>query len=157
MLSVAASRERRSHSEDDGPREISPIFTPDTLLRWYRELVAKKYDGSAARGPGRSRIAGEIQKVILEMANDNPRWGYTRIQGALANLGYTVGRKTIKRILAREWNRSHGTATDELEDLPEGAWGSDRRETAIRSSRPLASVTSRYTALKARFHPHTTR
>src|SRR4026209_2284243 len=54
-------------------RELSPIVTPDTLLRWYRELVAKKYDGSAARGPGRPRIAGEIQKWILEMASDNPR------------------------------------------------------------------------------------
>ena len=63
-------------------REISPIVTPDTLLRWYRELVAQKYDGSARRGPGRPRIAGEIQALILEMASDNPRWGYTRIQGA---------------------------------------------------------------------------
>ena len=81
-------------------RELSPIVTPDTLLRWYRELVAQKYDGSARRGPGRPRIAGEIQKLIVEMASDNPRWGYTRIQGALANLGYTVGRNTIKRILA---------------------------------------------------------
>jgi putative transposase len=38
--------------------------------------------------------------LILEMASDNPRWGYTRIQGALANVGYTVGRNTIKRVLA---------------------------------------------------------
>jgi putative transposase len=81
-------------------RELSPIVTPDTLLRWYRELVAQKYDGSARRGPGRPRIAGEIQKLIVAMASDNPRWGYTRIQGALANLGYTVGRNTIKRTLA---------------------------------------------------------
>jgi transposase InsO family protein len=70
------------------------------LLRWYRELVAQKYDGSARRGLGRPRIADEIQRWILEMASDNPRWGYTRIQGALANLGYTVGRSTIKRVLA---------------------------------------------------------
>jgi hypothetical protein len=81
-------------------RDLSPIVTPDTLLRWYRELVAQKYDGSERRGPVRPRIAGEIQKWILEMASDNPRWGYTRIQGALANLGYTVGRNTIKRVLA---------------------------------------------------------
>src|SRR6266850_7169533 len=81
-------------------REISSIVTPDTLLRWNRELVSQKYDGSARRGPGRPRIAGEIQRWIVEMASDNPRWGYTRIQGALANLGFTVGRNTIKRILA---------------------------------------------------------
>jgi transposase InsO family protein len=81
-------------------RELSPIGTPDTLLRWYRELVSQKYDGSARRGPGRPRIASEIQRWIVEMASDNPGWGYTRIQGALANLGFTVGRNTIKRVLA---------------------------------------------------------
>src|SRR5215813_6298680 len=74
-------------------RELSPIVTPDTLLSWYRELVAQKYDGSARRNPGRPRITGEIQKWILEMASDNPRWGYTRIRGALSNLGFIVGRK----------------------------------------------------------------
>ena len=80
-------------------RELSTIVTPDTLLRWYRELVAAKYDGSAKRSPGRPRIAGEIQRLIIEMAIDNPRWGYTRIQGALSNLGHVVGRNTIKRVL----------------------------------------------------------
>lgn len=80
-------------------REIGTIVTPGTLLRWYRELVARKYDGSKKRGPGRPRIAGEIQGLILEMARDNPGWGYTRIRGALENLGYAVGRNTIKRIL----------------------------------------------------------
>ena len=70
------------------------------MLRWYRERVSQKYDGSARRGPGRPRIDGEIQNLILEMASDNPRWGYTRSQGALANLGYIVGRNTIKRVLA---------------------------------------------------------
>jgi len=80
-------------------REIGTIVTPDTLLRWYRELVATKYDGSKKRRPGRPRIAGEILGLILEMARDNSGWGYTRIRGALENLGYAVGRNTIKRIL----------------------------------------------------------
>ena len=75
---------------------MSTIVTPDTLLRWYRKLVAQKYDGSSKRGPGRPRIAGEIPRLIV----DNPRWGYTRIQGALQNLGYVVGRSTVKRVLA---------------------------------------------------------
>ncbi len=81
-------------------RKISTIVTPDTLLRWYRELIANKYDGSDRRGPGRPRIGREVQQLILEMARDNPGWGYTRIQGALQNLRFTVGRTTIKRILA---------------------------------------------------------
>ena len=79
--------------------EISTLVTPDTLLRWYRSLIARKYDGSESRGPGRPKTAIEIQRLILRMARDNPRWGYTRIRGALHNLGHEIGRNTIKRIL----------------------------------------------------------
>ncbi len=78
---------------------IGTLVTPDTLLRWYRRLIAKKYDGSKARKPGRPRTAVEIEELILRMARDNPRWGYTRIRGALRNLGHEIGRNTIKRIL----------------------------------------------------------
>jgi len=104
-------------------RELSPIVTPDTLLRWYRELVAQKYDGSARRGPGRPRIAGEIQALILEMASDNPRWGYTRIQGALANLGYTVGRNTIKRVLAENGIDPAGRRPTTWKTFLKAHWG----------------------------------
>jgi len=76
------------------------IVTPDTLLRWYRNLVAKKYDGSAARGPGRPPTKADIAKLVIQMATENPGWGYTRIRGALWNLGHDLGRNTIKRILA---------------------------------------------------------
>ena len=79
--------------------EISTLVTPDTLLRWYRRLIAKKYDGSQARRAGRPKTAAEIERLILRMARDNPRWGYTRIRGALRNLGHEIGRNTIKRIL----------------------------------------------------------
>ena len=79
--------------------EIGTLVTPDTLLRWHRELIAKEYDGSKKRGPGRPRKAAEIEWLILEMARDNPRWGYTRIKGALHNLGFEIGRNTIKRVL----------------------------------------------------------
>ena len=50
-------------------RELSPIVTPDTLLRWYRELVAQKYDGSARRGPGRPRIASTRCSTSLPRAS----------------------------------------------------------------------------------------
>ena len=79
--------------------EIGTLVTPDTLLRWYRRLIAKKYDGSQARRAGRPKTAAEIERLILRMARDNPRWGYTRIRGALRNLGHEIGRNTIKRIL----------------------------------------------------------
>lgn len=79
--------------------EIGTLVTPDTLLRWHRELIAKKYDGSKKWGPGRPRKSAEIEKLIVVMARDNPRWGYTRIKGALHNLGFEIGRNTIKRML----------------------------------------------------------
>ena len=78
---------------------IDPIVTPDTLLRWYRNLVARKYDGSGVRKAGRPRTARNIEQLVVRMAREN-RWGYTRIRGALRNLGHEVGRTTIKRILA---------------------------------------------------------
>lgn len=79
--------------------EVASIASPDTLLRWYRELVARKYDGSDVRGPGRPRKPGEIVELVVKMAEENPTWGYTRIKGALWNLGLKVGRTTIQRIL----------------------------------------------------------
>ena len=79
--------------------EVATIATPETILRWYRELVAKKYDGSQRRGPGRPRKRGKIAELLLKMARTNETWGYSRLRGALQNLGYKIGRNTIKRIL----------------------------------------------------------
>ena len=78
--------------------EITTLVTPDTLLRWYRRLSAKKYDGNRKRSPGRPKTASDIEGLIVRMAH-NPRWGYTRIRGALHNRGHEIGRNTIKRIL----------------------------------------------------------
>ena len=79
--------------------EIPRLVTPDTLLRWHRRLIGKKYDGSKSRTAGRPKTAVEIEQLIIRMAGDNPRWGYTGIRGALRNSGHEIGRNTIKRIL----------------------------------------------------------
>jgi transposase InsO family protein len=81
-------------------QRVASIATPDTILRWYRQLVAAKYDGSKKRGSGRPRTAADIAKLVVTMATSNPTWGYTRLRGALALLGINLGRSTIKRILA---------------------------------------------------------
>jgi putative transposase len=78
--------------------KVATIATPETILRWYRRLVAKKYDGSQRRKPGRPRKRGQIAELVVKMAREN-KWGYTRIKGAMQNLGYKVGRSTIQRIL----------------------------------------------------------
>ena len=80
-------------------REFEPIVTPDTILRWHRELIAKKYDGSAKRGPGRPPIAKEVRALAVRMASGNESWGYTRIVGELSKLGHGVSRSTVRRIL----------------------------------------------------------
>ena len=78
-------------------REIATIATPDTLLRWHRQLIARKW--TYASKPGRRGVLLEIRRLVVRMAEENPTWGYTRIQGALKNLGHRVGRSTIARIL----------------------------------------------------------
>jgi putative transposase len=77
-----------------GLNELQTLVTPDTLLRWYRERVAFKWNYSHRRGPGSPRVMKTIVALILRMALENRSWGYTRIQGALANLGHQVGRGT---------------------------------------------------------------
>ncbi len=79
--------------------EVAGIVTPDTILRWHRQLIAQKYDGSAKRGPGRPRVNDTSRKLGLRMARENVTWGYSRLVGALKNLGYTVGRSMVRRIL----------------------------------------------------------
>ena len=71
--------------------DIATVARPDTILGWYRKLVARKFDGSKARQyPGRPRIKREVEELILRMASENRDWGYDRIAGALANLGHEI-------------------------------------------------------------------
>ncbi|HQU43136.1 MAG: hypothetical protein B7Z73_05100 [Planctomycetia bacterium 21-64-5] len=80
--------------------KVSVIVTPDTILRWHRELVAKKWDYSHKRkSPGRPKTSKEIEELVLRMATENPTWGYDRMQGALANLGHEVSDTTVGNIL----------------------------------------------------------
>jgi hypothetical protein len=82
--------------------EIATVARPDTILGWYRKLIARKFDGSKARrGPGRPRIKREVEQLIIRMAKENRDWGYDRIAGALANLGYEISDQTIGNVLQR--------------------------------------------------------
>jgi len=82
--------------------EVANIVTPDTILSWHRKLVAQKFDGSEQRKTlGRPKIDAELEALIVRMAQENRSWGYDRIVGALANLGYTVSDQTVGNILKR--------------------------------------------------------
>ena len=81
--------------------QVATIVTPDTILRWHRELVARKWTYRAGRGRP-AGLQAHLRALVIRMATENPTWGYTRIQGALKNLGHRVGRSTIARILRAE-------------------------------------------------------
>src|SRR5256884_8478240 len=83
-------------------KEVAKIVKPDTILGWHRQLVAQKFDGSTHRkGPGRPTIDQELEALVVRIAHENRSWGYDRIVGALANLGYTVSDQTVGNILKR--------------------------------------------------------
>jgi Homeodomain-like domain len=82
--------------------EVATVARPDTILAWYRKLVARKFDGSTARrSPGRPRVKRAVEQLIVRMAKENRDWGYDRIVGALANLGYKVCDQTVGNVLQR--------------------------------------------------------
>ena len=92
-------------------QEVATIVKPDTILRWHRMLVAQKWDYSNRRiqKSGRPPVSEEVTQLVLRMAEENPSWGYDRIQGALANLGQEISDQTVGNIL-----KAHG-----IEPAPE--------------------------------------
>ena len=110
--------------------EMASLATPETILRWYREQVAAKYDGSPTRGgPGRPAARGDKVTLLLTMARENPSWGYTRLRGALENLRTDLGRSTIQRILTEHRHRARSAPgrTMPWKTFSHGALGGHRR------------------------------
>lgn len=85
-------------------RQVATIVTPDTILRWHRRLIARKWTYEQRR-PGRPGVLVKIKRLVVRMARENPSWGYCRIEGALKNLGCRVASSTIAKIL-----KEHGMA-----------------------------------------------
>lgn len=81
---------------------IASVGKPETVLTWYRELIAQKFDGSKHRTyPGRPPVGGESVELVVRMARENSVWAYDRIAGALQNPGHTVSDQTVGNILRR--------------------------------------------------------
>jgi len=81
--------------------DICCAFSPDTLMKWHRDLIAKKYDGSANRKLGRPRLSEALERLILKVAKHNRHWGYGRIVGQLKYLGFKVSHQTIGNIIKK--------------------------------------------------------
>src|SRR6266404_8922397 len=116
--------------------EVAHVVKPDTILAWHRKLVAQKCDGSQQRKtPGRPRIEQELEALVVRMARENRSWGYDRIVGALANLGYTLSDQTVGNILKR-----HG-----IPPAPERKTTTTGKE-CIRTHRDVLVATDCFTA-----------
>jgi transposase InsO family protein len=78
--------------------EVFPV-TPATILRWHRDLVARKWDYTSRRRPGRPSTSTSLKTLVVRLARENPVWGHRRIQGELARLGRAVAASTVWEIL----------------------------------------------------------
>jgi hypothetical protein len=83
-------------------QDIARVAKPDTILAWYRRLVAHKFDGSRQRAyPGRPQVCPKLEALVVRFARENRSCGYDRIAGALANLGHRISDQTVGNILRR--------------------------------------------------------
>ena len=78
--------------------EVFPV-APATLLAWHRRLVARKWDYTSSRRPGRPSTAAAIGKLVIRIATENPAWGHRRVQGELVRLGHPIAAPTVWQIL----------------------------------------------------------
>jgi len=98
-------------------RQVGTLFSPDTILKWHRLLIARKYDGSGAKKPGPAPTKQRmIRDHVLRMAEENPDWGYGRMYGELKKLGYKVHWQTVRRVML-----DHGLLDDPYKP-PKTTW-----------------------------------
>ncbi len=102
MAVLAAKLRTAGSSARNRLGEIVLIFKPETLLKWHRELVRRKWTCTRRQRGGRPTIAAELEALILRLAHENPRWGYGKIEGEVRKLGYDIGRTTVKAVLKRQ-------------------------------------------------------
>ena len=101
-LAVVTTKLRSSSNRTVGQlRQIIRIFQPETVLGWHRQLVKRKWTYNPSGRGGRPRIDRELERLVVRLAQENHDWGYDRIAGELAKLGYTISDETIGNILRR--------------------------------------------------------
>jgi putative transposase len=101
---LAILMDKLKHSTGDARKRLQSvmlIFKPDTVLRWHRELVRRKWTFKIKANPGRPKISSELEALIVRLAKENPRWGYDKIHGELLKIGYKIGPTSVRNILKK--------------------------------------------------------
>ena len=106
------------------------IVRPETLLRWHRELVRRKWMFRRTGRPGRPPVAPDVRDLVVRLGHENPRWGYQRIRGELLKLGVGVSATTVRAILRRAGldpapRRGGPTWAEFLRSQAAGIWATD--------------------------------
>ena len=102
--------------------QVATMVTPNTVLRWHRQLIARKWTYPRHR-PGRPSTVPEIRRLVVRMATENPGWGYTRIQAALKNLRHCVARSTVAAILKQRGIPPSGERQTSWHTFLRAHWG----------------------------------
>jgi transposase InsO family protein len=145
--------ERKALAEKGRPlgkllAEVITMVQPETLLKWHRRLVAKKWDFSSRRDKsvGRPPVDAAVEKLVVQLAKDNAGWGYDRIVGALANLGHQVSDQTVGNILRRMGmgtapeRKRHTTWAQFIRSHKEVLWATDFFTEEVWSTSGLVTV-----------------
>ncbi|WP_154931626.1 helix-turn-helix domain-containing protein [Gimesia maris] len=84
--------------------QVGTLFTPDTILRWHKKLVTRKWDCSkrGKRKSGRPRLPDEVKQLVIRIAKENSSWGYDRNAGAVVNVGYKISDESVRIILKKQ-------------------------------------------------------
>ena len=98
---VAKKLKQATHRPTSQLRDIIQIFQPETVLRWHRDLVRRKWTFKNKPKGGRPRISQELEELMVRLAQENPRWGYGKIEGELLKLGFKVSRSNVRDVLKR--------------------------------------------------------
>lgn len=102
LVVLTAQLRKATKRPADQLRDIIRIFQPETVLRWLRELVRRKWTFKRKAKGGRPRLNQELEALIVRLARENDRWGYGKIEGELLKLGFTVSASTVRNALNRQ-------------------------------------------------------
>ena len=99
VVALAGKIKAKGHALHERLRACLVLVQPETLLKWHRDLVRRKWSFRQPNKGGRPRLDAELEALIVRLARENPRMGYDKIHGELLKLGYTLDPSTVRNVM----------------------------------------------------------